>query len=76
MMAKSISKKEQSTKAETKYYYIMMDRTPKEFSGETVEEFLARGGKINKIEGKSMKSSLDRDPNGRFLKKETSKNAV
>jgi hypothetical protein len=68
MMAKNISRKEQATKADAKYYYITMEKPVVEFSGETVEEFLARGGKINKIE-KVSKNPTERDSSGKFIKK-------
>lgn len=69
MMAKNINRKELATKAEAKYFYITMERPSKEFSGETVEEFLARGGKINRVEKKSGKLTPERDSTGKFLKK-------
>ena len=68
MMAKSISRKEVASKADAKYYYITMEKPVTEHSGETVEEFLARGGKINKIE-KQAKTVIGRDASGKFVKK-------
>lgn len=68
MMTRNINRKERATKADAKYYYVMMEKPVVDFSGETVEEFLARGGKINRIE-KTAKSMTKRDSTGKFVKK-------
>ena len=64
-----------ATKTDAKYYYVMMEKPPVEFSGESVEEFLARGGKINRVEKKSEKTTPQRDSTGKFLKKSVTTNS-
>jgi len=60
-----IREKESRINKGKKYSYYIMDKEPK-FSGETVEQFLARGGKIQNIKSPKMP---DRDSNGKFLKR-------
>lgn len=67
MMSKNISRREQSMRAEAKYYYSSMDRPSKGFTGETVDEFLARGGTIKVID-KSAKQTPSRSESGKFVK--------
>ena len=69
MDKKSIKEKELRRNSNNKYFYITLDK-PKEHSGETVEEFLARGGAIKKIVNVEKGTMPQRGPKGRFLKKE------
>lgn len=61
-----IMAKEFSRRKETKYLHSTMEKPKGELEGETVEQFLARGGKINKV---MKQTTPGRDATGKFLKK-------
>ncbi len=67
MNIRNIKNKEYNKSLTNKYFYAKMDKKT-EFTGETVEDFLARGGQIRKIKKESI--VLGRDEKGRYLKKE------
>ena len=72
MNPKIINIKEAISKSHAKYFYMLREKPVTEHKGETVEEFLTRGGKIEKIENKTKKSQLKRDSSGKFLKEDAS----
>lgn len=57
MDKKSIKEKEYNRNKEFKYSHIIND-SPTEYIGETIDQFLARGGSIKKIETKSKNKKL------------------
>lgn len=71
MNKQRILERENKIKRENSYFYIKFEKQNSEYVGETVEEFLARGGKIKKIE-KTPKPG--RDNKGKFLKKQKDEN--
>lgn len=67
MNTRHVKNREYNKSLTNKYFYAKMDKRT-EFSGETVAEFLARGGEIRKIKKETV--VLGRDEKGRYLKKE------
>ncbi len=66
MDRRNIKEKELRQNKNKKYLYISKDKNVVP-SGETVEEFLARGGTIKRIENTS---NIERDMDGKFTKKD------
>lgn len=57
-----------SGKQAAKYYYMLKEKPTIEHRGETVADFLARGGKINRVEDKTFKPATKRNSDGKFSK--------
>ena len=64
-MSTKNSKRERTVRLENRYAALTMDRPDVVHQGETVEEFLARGGAIKKIVNLKMPKKNDK---GKFIK--------
>jgi hypothetical protein len=66
MNIRNVIQRERNKNLTAKYFYAKMDKHV-EHQGETVDEFIARGGIVRQIKKETV--ILSRDDKGRYLKK-------